>query len=181
MYVYQLQLSIAQPSDLAPANFSKRKNEVLAAAKKFNDQFKGQKSIEIKELNENILLHLLTAQPLSNPIKELTLFSQILRHEYQWFRYSMVEYRLFNILLLEETVQEDEPMAVEERVQDKKSGNDVHINLRDESGNIEYILSLKDTAQLKAITEHLALLLELSEAKLSLLYGKSLLKKRESR
>jgi hypothetical protein len=180
MYVYKLQLSIAQPSDLAPPNFSKRKNEILAAAKKFNDQFKGQKTIDIKELNENIVLHLLTAQPASKPMKELTLFSQILRHEYQWFRYSLVEYRLFNILLLEETVQEDKPFIEEEQVQDVKNPNDSHINLRDESGNIEYILSLKDTAKLKALTEHLALLLELSEAKLTLLYGKSLLKK-ESR
>lgn len=95
---YNLELTIAYPSDKAPTDISSQSKSIEQAISIFNKKFSGKKQIKLKEIKyRSIFIVLNTAIEVTSPTRQISYFCQILYNDFFWNAYSKKESRLFDI------------------------------------------------------------------------------------
>lgn len=151
MFTYKMLLRFAFPSTTAPKSFKDKELDFTDAALKFNEKFLGKKTIEIVELNSVAYINLITEVAVSNPTRETSAFSRILKYDFNWKGYSQVENRMFDVTLLEET-------------NSVKETENIKISLPSSRLTIQEILEISDLDVIGNIVDDLKLMLKISEA-----------------
>lgn len=151
MYNYKLMVQFAYPSASAPL-FSEKKDELELAIQDFNKKFVGKKELTLDLVYGGAACHLIlkTVKDVSNPTREISAFSQILKYDYNWKEYSTVENRMFDVTLLEAPTE-------------KGIENDLDID--NYSQQVSKILETEDIQEIESYIETLDSLLEIATAK----------------
>jgi hypothetical protein len=153
MYKYKLILRFAFPSTAAPASFQEKRNELESAVNIFNDKFLGRKEIEILELDSVAIINLITLEPVKNPTREISAFSQILKYDFQWEKFTQNKNRMFEVTLKEG------PSSLNSKVENGE------INVTNVKETLKGILGATEIEDLEIMIQDLRLLLNIAESK----------------